>query len=213
MENDPVQALQCLDSIENPGRLRIADLANYYFLRWHATFAKAGELRGFVPLPQLAEYWEEQGELVKAGYTYLYNGLLVKPHLPSNRAAIYLDKATQLALKQQDSTLLFYSYYYRGKLLFRNHEIANGEKMFENALQCGRRHALADKPHYLFKVANCYLYAGDFKKAKEYYGMLKEYMCTGKDSLETVQMLYRKSHRIKNKAAKSYFADYLNETF
>ena len=71
VETAPAKALTCLDSIREPGLLGKDGLAEYYFLRWHATFLRDGNLGNTLPSTEAAAYWEKKKDYRKAAWTWL----------------------------------------------------------------------------------------------------------------------------------------------
>lgn len=178
-------------------------------LKWHATFTPDGHLEGFVPIIKMPEYWLKKNDARKASYAYLYNGILSDNPATFKQAAIYYNEAQKLAMQQKDSLLIFYTYYYQGKLFLKNREFNNGEIALQKALQHSHAIDRLETPHYLMQVAECYLYVHNYEKANAYYTRALLKTDDSRDSVMTVRTLYQASRNIRDKAIKEHIAEYL----
>lgn len=212
-EVDPEASLACLDSLSDKTHLKLDEMAKYYFLKWHATFMRDGELENLIVITKVPEFLQKKGDKHKAAYAFLYNGILANQQGLFKQAAICLNEAQKSALSQNDSLLIFYTYYYQGKLFFRNREFHNGELAFQKALKYQHNPHSSDMPHYLLKIANCYLYTRNYDRFKELYKLVLQNMDNNQDSTITAKMLFLASHNVRNKEMKGYLADYLRNKF
>lgn len=210
---DPEAALCCLDSVKQLGNLNLNELTHYTFLCWHAMYKKEGMIDGFIPSDQLVEYWLKKEDLYKAGYLCLYNGIYYLHEARLDNAAIYLSRAQTLALKQQDSTLIFYSYYYQGKLYYENNEFYNGEIAFRKALEyCKGKEANRDF-HYIFKMANCYLFVKEYDKARHHYQCILQHINEYGEDKMALRLMNVAEFSEEDVEVTGYLKDYLRESF
>ena len=199
VETAPAEALACLDSIEEPGRLGKDGLAEYYFLRWHATFLRDGNLGNSLPVPEVAAYWESQKEHRKAAWAWLYCSISQKHLAEQGEAALCLDKARQLASELQDSLLAFYVHYHQGRLLFHNRAFPEGVEAFRQAAESCPRQAAPEVAPYWVKVAECHLYTGNYKGAGQAYQKVKACMEKGQGSPGVIHGIFRSVRDIRDK--------------
>ena len=199
VETAPAEALACLDSIEEPGRLGKDGLAEYYFLRWHATFLRDGNLGNSLPVPEVAAYWESKKEYRKAAWAWLYCSISQKHLTEQGEAALCLDKARQLASELQDSLLAFYVHYHQGRLLFHNRAFPEGVEAFRQAAESCPRQAAPEVAPYWVKVAECHLYTGNYKGAGQAYQKVKACMEKGQGSPGVIHGIFRSVRDIRDK--------------
>ena len=199
VETAPAEALACLDSIEEPGRLGKDGLAEYYFLRWHATFLRDGNLGNSLPVPEVAAYWESKKEHRKAAWAWLYCSISQKHLAEQGEAALCLDKARQLASELQDSLLAFYVHYYQGRLLFHNRAFPEGVEAFRQAAESCPRQATPEIAPYWVKVAECHLYTGNYKGAGQAYQKVKACMEKRQGSPGVIHGIFRSVRDIRDK--------------
>ena len=199
VETAPAEALACLDSIEEPGRLGKDGLAEYYFLRWHATFLRDGNLGNSLPVPEVAAYWESKKEHRKAAWAWLYCSISQKHLAEQGEAALCLDKARQLASELQDSLLAFYVHYHQGRLLFHNRAFPEGVEAFRQAAESCPRQAAPEVAPYWVKVAECHLYTGNYKGAGQAYQKVKACMEKGQGSPGVIHGIFRSVQDIRDK--------------
>lgn len=199
VETAPAKALACLDSIEEPGRLGKDGLAEYYFLRWHATFLRDGHLGNSLPVPEVAAYWESKKEYRKAAWAWLYCSISQKHLAEQGEAALSLDKARQLASELQDSLLAFYVHYHQGRLLFHNRAFPEGVEAFRQAAESCPRQATPEIAPYWVKVAECHLYTGNYKGAGQAYQKVKACMEKGQGSPGVIHGIFRSVRDIRDK--------------
>lgn len=212
-EDDPETALELLDSVKSTVNLSVEQLAQYYFIKWHAAFKCEGDLRNFVPSVQVPEYWQKKGDKQKAAYTYFYTGIMSAHQSSLEQAAICYNEAQKLALGLKDSVLVFYTYYFQGKLFLENHEFRNGEVAFQKALQYEQRKVSTLPFHDIIKIANCYLYTNNYERSKDYYNLVQDKIDDGADTTATAKILYLASRNIRNKEMKGHIAAYLKSGF
>ncbi len=213
IEINPDSSLKSLASIKRSIKLTTDQLVHYHFLKWHATFTRDGYLENFTSTPKIPEYWLRKNDEHKAAYAYLYNGILNDCSTTFKQAAIYYNKAQQLAIKQKDSLLIFYTYYYQGKLFLKNREFNNGETAFQKALQylCSTTHS--QTPHFRMKVAECYLYIHNYEAASQWYNRALLKMNSHRNSSITIKTLYQTSQNIHNKNIQKHIAEHLKNDF
>lgn len=211
--SNPDGALSCLDSVKQLGTLNLDRLTHYTFLCWHAKYRKEGMINDFIPSNQFIEYWLDKKDLYKAGYLCLYNGIYYLYKSRLDYAAIYLSKAQMLASKQQDSTLIFYSYYYQGKLFYENNEFYNGETAFRKALHYHCVNGNEEDLHYIFKVANSYLFIKEYEEAKRYYQYILQHIGKYGKNKMALRLMNVAEFSEENEEVTDYLKDYLREFF
>lgn len=213
IDTNPEAALCCLDSVKQFGELNLSKLTYYTFLRWHAMYRKEGMIEDFIPSDQFVEYWLGKEDLYKAGYLCLYNGIYYLYESRLDNAAIYLSRAQTLALKQQDSALIFYSYYYQGKLYYENNEFYNGEIAFRKALEYRQEKKKKDDFHYIFKLANCYLFVKEYDKARYHYQCILQHIGEYGEDKMALRLMNVAAFSEEDKEVTGYLKDYLRESF
>lgn len=209
IDSDPTVCLKYLDSIKYLSDLSLSQTVTYYHLKWQATFQKEGDLIEFVPLLNISQYWLKHKDVQKAAYCYLYNGIISINLKLYEQAAICFREAEQLALKQQDDILLFYTSYYKGNLLFINHEYQEGRIVLNKALDhypfTDTLRPLGD----LLKIATCYWLTRQYDKAGQYFQQIQRDIHTGADSTMTARMIshigYSKGHKKLKREMVNYF--------
>ena len=202
VETAPAKALACLDSIREPGRLGKDGLADYYFLRWHATFLRDGKLGNTLPSTEAAAYWEKKKDYRKAAWTWIYCSIKQQRWAEPGEAALCLDKAQRLAAGLQDSLLAFYVHYCQGRLLFRNRAFPEGVEAFRQAIAHSPQAPQADVTPYWLKAAECYLYTGDYKSAENCYRRVKACLEKGTHSPSTIHDIFRSVRKVRNAQVK-----------
>ena len=202
VETAPAKALTYLDSIREPGRLGKDGLAEYYFLRWHATFLRDGNLGNTLPSTEAAAYWEKKKDYRKAAWTWLYCCIKQQRWAEPGEAALCLDKAQRLAAGLQDSLLAFYVHYCQGRLLFRNRAFPEGVEAFRQAIAHSPQAPQADVAPYWLKAAECYLYTGDYKSAENCYRRVKACLEKGTHSPSTIHDIFRSVRKVRNAQVK-----------
>lgn len=201
-ESNPELALEYLDSLKSPVALGKDDFLNYYFLKCHATFMRDGRLDDFFPSEEAAGYWEKKGNAYRAAYAWLYNGIMSDCRSAQNDAALYLNRAEACAGKQQDSLLLFYIYYFRGRLCFRNREFSEGKILLQKALEYHADTPARNRAHHWLKVAACALSKDDYAMVENSYRRMWECVTTQRDSLLTTENLFRALRHVRNSKAR-----------
>lgn len=213
IESDPDAALKCLDSIENNIHLNLKQTASYQLLKWHGTFLRDGDLEAFIPIMKLAEYWQKQENKRKTAYSYFYNGVISLHSKLYEQATICFNEAQEIAKNQGDSSLMFYTFYYQGKLYFKNREKINGEEACLNALKYYPFHNSNKYPYSLLMVAECYLYNKKFEEANNCYSQLQQTLENKQDSILTAKMLFKARHNSRSEEVKNRILTYLKNKF
>ncbi len=197
-ESNPELALKHLDSVKSPTGLGKDNLLNYYFLKWHATFMRDGRLDDFFPSEEAARYWEKQGDAYRAAYVWLYNGIMTGRRFTRDESALYLNRAKTCAERSQDSLLLFYVYYFRGRLCYRNREFSEGKSLFRKALYYHTDTPARNRAHYWLKVAGCALSRDDYGMAESCYRRMWACVTTRRDSLRATEDLFHSLRHVRN---------------
>ena len=210
-ESNPELALKHLDSVKSPAAFGKNNLLNYYFLKCHATFMRDGRLDDFFPSEEAARYWEKQGDAYRAAYVWLYNGIMTGRRFTRDETALYLDRAKTCAERQQDSLLLFYVHYFRGRLYFRNREFSEGKMAFQQALDYHADKPSRNRAHYWLKVAACALNEDDYVMAENCYRRMWECVITRRDSLMATRDLFHALRHVRQAKVRGEVLHHLEE--
>lgn len=211
VHHSPELCLTYLDSINDRTRLNLSQTYTYYYLKCHATFKNEGTLNHTILLQNSPAYWLQKKDLHKAAYSYLYNGIISTNLKLYEEAAICLNEAKEIALKQQDSLLLFYSYYYRGNIYLKTHDFLEGSKSYHKALNY---YLLSDTlPHDLLKAAVCHWFTKQYPQADSCFHLFKEKAEKYHNLHSSAKMLYQFGKNYKNKKIRKKIYHYLQEYF
>ena len=91
--SSPQQALKLLDSISQKILKRNAR-HNLYLLKVHAAYEAYQDISVYPPLSNTARYFQQQGDSTKAGWAYLFTGIMDSKNGYYEKASINLSEAT-----------------------------------------------------------------------------------------------------------------------
>ena len=89
--SSPQQALKLLDSI-SPKILKRNARHNLYLLKVHAAYEAYQDISVYPPLSNTARYFQQQGDSTKAGWAYLFTGIMDSKNGYYEKASINLSE-------------------------------------------------------------------------------------------------------------------------
>lgn len=189
--SNPEKALTIIDSLRFNKKYHASYPHKVLRLLFIQTLHQLHQLQHSEDLPasgliKEAHYFERIGDQNKAGWAYLYSGLIALKYGHISNASILLTEAQENAEKSTDSILLFNIYYQWGELYFQRHDQEAGKAAYRKALEYRYSRApLNNTPDYL--VGNCLLHLEQYREAQSYYQKI-EYNLRPKDKKDSIEM-------------------------
>lgn len=184
INSDPQKSIQLLNSID-PKNLKKKDKHNLYFLKIHAAYASGQDISNYPNPISTASYFERKDNIKKAGWSYLYSGIIFKANGNYEKASIDLSEAKENANMLQDSMLLFQIYYHFGDLYELSHDQQASIESYQKAINY---HILKDQNNDP-KFGDCLLYTKQYVKAREYYQKAELHALRLQDSANTAHLM------------------------
>lgn len=161
--SSPQQALKLLDSISQKILKRNAR-HNLYLLKVHAAYEAYQDISVYPPLSNTARYFQQQGDSTKAGWAYLFTGIMDSKNGYYEKASINLSEAKENA-PRQDSMLLFQIHYHLGELYKLRRDQQASIESYQKAIEY---HSPQNK-YSNYEMGDCLLNTRQYAAARTYY--------------------------------------------